>query len=139
MSAWRNGVETEAYSGKLGHAEVFDAELVALAVALNVAKAEKKALVLSDSQAAVSAASKGFPPSSQPAARMAFGALQHAGVRLEWCPAHAGVQGNERADQLAKAATAPEVEPRGAPTHAYAMHRGPRTGGRRSDPRGTPA
>ena len=120
MSVWRNGTEVEAHSGKLSQAEVFDAEMVALAVALEVAAAEGKALVLSDSQAAISAASKGFSPSSQPAVDRAFRALQRPSVKLDWCPAHAGVKGNERADQLAKLATGPGVEPRGLPTHAYA-------------------
>ena len=55
VSVWKNGTEVEAVSGKLGRAEVFDAEVVALAVALDVAAAERRALVLSDSQAAVSA------------------------------------------------------------------------------------
>jgi len=112
--------EVEAVSGKLGRAEVFDAEVVALAVALDVAAAERRALVLSDSQAAVCPVSKGFSPSCQPAAERAFNGLRHPGVKLDWCPAHAGVKGNERADQLAKLATGPEVEPRGLPTHAYA-------------------
>lgn len=120
LSAWRNGRETEALSGKLGRAEVFDAEVVALAVALRLAKAEREALALSDSQAAISAAAKGFSPSSQPAVRRAFDGLRQPGVKLEWYPAHAGVQGNERADQLAKLATASETEPRGLPTYAYA-------------------
>lgn len=113
-------METEAYSEKLGRAEVFDVEVVALAVALSVVKVEREALVLSDSQAAVNTASKGFSPTSQPVVRRAFEALQSPGVGVEWCPAYVGVWGNERADQLAKLATAPEVEPRGSPTYAYA-------------------
>lgn len=61
---WKNGREIEAFSGKLGQAEVFDAEVVALAVALDLAAAEERALVLSNSQAVVNAVSKGFSPSS---------------------------------------------------------------------------
>ena len=109
----------EALSGKFGRAEVFDAKVVALAVALKVAAAEEEALVFSDSQAAVSAASKGFSPTSQPTVSKAFRALRYPKVKLNWYPAYAGVEGNERADQLAKKATAPEVEPRGLPTHTY--------------------
>lgn len=44
--------------------EVFNAEVVALAVGLGVVAAEERALVFSDSQAVVSAISKGFSPSS---------------------------------------------------------------------------
>lgn len=54
----------EVFSGKLGYAEVFDAEVIALAVKLNVAAIKKQALVFSDSQAAVSAVYKGFSPSN---------------------------------------------------------------------------
>jgi len=50
----------------------------------------------------------------------AYNNLQYLNVKLNWCPAHAGVKGNERADRLAKLATAPGVEPRGLPTYAYA-------------------
>jgi len=48
VSVWKDSAEVEAISGKLGRAEVFDAEVVAL-VALDVAVAEKRALILSDS------------------------------------------------------------------------------------------
>ena len=68
----------------------------------------------------VSAVSKGFSPSCQPAVERAYRSLQLPGVKLDWCPAHAGIKGNERADQLAKLATGPGAEPRGLPTHAYA-------------------
>lgn len=98
VSVWKDGAETEALSRKLGRAEAFNAEVVALVVALGVAAAEGEALVLSNSQVAVSAVSKGFSPSSQPAVRRAYTDLQHPGVKLEWCPAHAGVKGNGRAD-----------------------------------------
>ena len=64
--------------------------------------------------------SKGFSPFSQPAVERAFNSLRRLSTRLLWYPAYAGVKGNERADQLAKLATAPEVEPRGLPTYAYA-------------------
>jgi len=94
--------------------------VVALAVALDVAAAERRALVFSDSQAAVNAVSKGFSPSYQLAVERAHKNLQSPGVKLNWYPAHAGVKGNERADQLAKLTTGPGVEPRGLPTYAYA-------------------
>ena len=95
---WKDGREVEALSGKLGHAKVFDAEVVALAVGLSVAAAEERALVFTDSQAAASAVSKGFSPSSQPAVEKAFNGLRHPGTSLYWYPAYAGVKGNERAD-----------------------------------------
>ena len=47
VSAWCGGKEVAAVSGKLRQAEVFDAEVVALAVALRIAG--PRSLVLSDS------------------------------------------------------------------------------------------
>ena len=38
----------EALSGKLGYVEVFNAEVVALAVRLNIVAAKERALVFSD-------------------------------------------------------------------------------------------
>jgi len=49
VSVWKDGRKVEAFSGKLGYVEVFDAEVVALAVGLNVAAAEERALVFTDS------------------------------------------------------------------------------------------
>ena len=45
---WKDGIEVEAFSGKLGYVEVFNAKVVALVVALNVIAAERRALVFLD-------------------------------------------------------------------------------------------
>jgi len=45
---WKDGTEVEAFNGKLGRVKVFDAEVVALVVALDVAVVKRRALVLSD-------------------------------------------------------------------------------------------
>jgi len=118
VSAWQKGKEVASVSGKLRKAEVFDAEVVALAVALSLAG--PRSLVLSDSQAAIRAVHKGDSPSSQLVVRRAHEALRKGLAQVDWCPAHKEVPGNERADKLAKAATGPEVEPRGQLTYAHA-------------------
>ena len=46
---WKNGTEVKAFSGKLGRTKVFDAEVIALAVALGVVGGKRQALVLSNS------------------------------------------------------------------------------------------
>ena len=52
--------------------------------------------------------------------RRAHEALRKGLAQVDWYPAHKEVPGNEQADKLAKAATGPEVEPRGQLTYAHA-------------------
>ena len=48
VSVWKDGRKVKALSGKLGYAEVFDAEVVALAVGLDVAATKERTLIFSD-------------------------------------------------------------------------------------------
>ena len=117
---WRNGAEVEAYKGKLRGAEVFDAELFAVSVATVMAKQQqRRAIVLTDSQAAARAALKGTATSSQALAIQAHEALKRGMPMLDWCPAHCGIPGNERADKLAKDATDKAFEAQGYLTLAH--------------------
>jgi len=38
---WKDNIKVEAFSGKLGYAKIFNAEFVALAVALGVVRGER--------------------------------------------------------------------------------------------------
>jgi len=49
VSVWKDGRKVKALSGKLGYVEIFDAEVIALAVGLSVAATEERALVFTNS------------------------------------------------------------------------------------------
>ena len=102
-----------------GHAEVFDAEMAALAKAARIAANLttdfpniNKIHFFSDSAAAVRAIMDPKPGSAQ-----FFSLSFHNHIRplletqpdlcitVSWCPSHCGIPGNERADSLAKEAT----------------------------------
>lgn len=82
VSVWAGQKEVEAYNGKVSGAEVFDAELFALSVALVIAGQKPRALVLSDSQAAIQAVVKGNSTSSQGLAIQARAALGRGDTTL---------------------------------------------------------
>ncbi|ODM21086.1 hypothetical protein SI65_04139 [Aspergillus cristatus] len=93
-------------------AEVFDAELVGVVEALQ--EAEKQATrdpvtILLDSQAAIARLRHTRVGPGQvaaiEAANLAQGLVSRGqAVTIQWVPAHCGVEGNEKADQAAKAA-----------------------------------
>jgi ribonuclease HI len=114
--------DQEVAQGKVGlggHAEVFDAEMAALALGATQA-AEYVAThpnvthiaFFADNSAAIVAAR-----SVRPQAAQIFAAKFHntmtpllnahpdLTVNISWCPSHCGIKGNERADELAKEAT----------------------------------
>ena len=104
-------------------AEVYDAEVEAALAGLKAASSHymgrfaTKVTVCLDNQEAALRLHPGTPTDSSAAAILEFQASKHAWhtrerapnaapgtVDIRWCPGHAGIPGNELADQLAKAA-----------------------------------
>ena len=104
-------------------AEVYDAEVEAALAGLKAASSHymgrfaTKVTVCLDNQEAAIRLHSGTPTDSSAAAILEFQASKHAWhtrerapnaapgtVDIRWCPGHAGIPGNELADQLAKAA-----------------------------------
>ncbi len=132
---YQNGVEVFAQKMGLGsHAEVYDGELAALA--MGAATAVKYCSThpeithihfFADNTSAVGAA---FDMSSKPGQSFCiiFNKKIHEllededhNVELAWAPGHTGIQGNERADELAKEAV--ELEAKIAGSRSNALRR----------------
>ena len=113
---------TEATNIKLGlggHAEVFDAEMAALAKAASIASNlvpdfpnTNRIFIFSDSAAAVRAITDPKPGPAQyftlsfhNLIRPLLTTHPNLSITVAWCPSHCGIPGNERADTLAKEAT----------------------------------
>jgi ribonuclease HI len=103
-----------------GHAEIFDAELAGLMMAANRASAHVRSNpgissihIFTDCSSALLAIHK---PKAEAGQHYALSFCQTISriltenpeikVNLAWCPSHSGIRGNERADTLAKSATA---------------------------------
>lgn len=126
---FRVGAATVAYllgneieTGKLGlggHAEVFDAEMAALALAASKASdllrdfpTITKIAFFSDNAAAVRAIADPKPSSAQYFTlsfhnhiRPLLETHPDLSISVSWCPSHCDIPGNERADSLTKEAT----------------------------------
>ena len=120
---YRGGVEGGALQRGLGrHAEVYDAEVMALAEGAGKAWELKRPEILhyhffADNSSGIGAAFDADPGPSQDQAlifrKFVVKLLAHPRrtVEIAWVPGHQGVQGNERADELAKeAAYLPAVD-----------------------------
>ncbi|KAH7471480.1 hypothetical protein FOMA001_g13041 [Fusarium oxysporum f. sp. matthiolae] len=115
-------------SGRLGPAEVFDAEatgaLQGLKAALNLRELATQNIYICLDNLAAATCLRGTPSDSSQDVFLEFQALatSHAPIQVLWVPGHSDIPGNEQADKLAKAA--PSLpEPEGAkPTLAY-LHR----------------
>ncbi|EMT73957.1 hypothetical protein FOC4_g10000229 [Fusarium odoratissimum] len=112
-------------SGRLGPAEVFDAEargaLEGLKAALNLRESASQNIFICLDNLAAATCLQGTPSDSSQHIFLEFQALvtSHGAVQVRWVPGHTDIPGNEQADKLAKAASS-LPEPEGArPTLAY--------------------
>jgi ribonuclease HI len=112
-------------SGRLGPAEVFDAEatgaLEGLKAALNLRESASQNIFICLDNLAAATCLRGTPSDSSQDVFLEFQTLaaSHGSTQVRWIPGHTDIPGNERADKLAKAASLlPEPEA-AQPTLAY--------------------
>jgi len=122
--AWKNGQTWKGIKTHMGYnQEAYDTECVALARALDSALRRNtvpdRVTIFTDAQVAIRRMASDEPgPGQQYAleAREHIAALPRAKpgiiIEIRWCPAHKGVEGNEKADEWAKLA-AEEPDTRG--------------------------
>ena len=113
---WKNGQSWEGIKTHMGYnQEAFDAECAALARALETAAKSDPppdhVTIFTDAQAAIRRMATDEPGPGQKyalEAREHIAALQRKApssiIEVRWCPAHEGVEGNEKADEWAKLA-----------------------------------
>ncbi|RKK75713.1 hypothetical protein BFJ68_g18084 [Fusarium oxysporum] len=121
----QNNVPIFDGSGRLGPAEVFDAEatgaLEGLKAALNLQGSAGQTIFICLDNLAAATCLRGTPSDSSQDVFLEFQALaaSHGATQILWVPGHSSIPGNEQADKLAKAASS-LLEPEGAlPTLAY--------------------
>jgi len=121
----QNNVPIFDGSGRLGPAEVFDAEangaLEGLKAALNLQGSAAQTIFICLDNLAAATCLRGTPSDSSQDVFLEFQALaaSHGATQVLWVPGHSSIPGNEQADKLAKAASS-LLEPEGAqPTLAY--------------------
>jgi ribonuclease HI len=122
--AWKDGQSWKGIKTHMGYnQEAFDAECAALARALESASRRNtipnRITIFTDAQAAIRRMASDEPGPGQKyalEARKNITALRRAVpdivIEIRWCPAHEGVEGNEKADEWAKLA-AEEPDARG--------------------------
>ncbi|OAQ60081.1 reverse transcriptase [Purpureocillium lilacinum] len=119
----RNGLTLTSGSGRLGPAEVFDAEvkgaLDGLRAALNLPNPQRIFVCLDN--LAVATCLRGMPADSSQEVFLEFQALAttHGAAGVRWIPGHTNITGNEQADALAKAATSLPEPADALPTLAH--------------------
>ncbi|OAQ93892.1 reverse transcriptase [Purpureocillium lilacinum] len=112
-------------SGRLGPAEVFDAEAVGalegLQAAIAAAVNTTTSIVVCIDNLAVATCLRGNPADSSQDAFTKFQDLAraHGDVEVRWIPGHAGIPGNEEADSLAKAGCLLPEPPGAVPSLAH--------------------
>jgi ribonuclease HI len=98
-------------SGRLGPAEVFDAEatgaLEGLTAALNLRKSVSRNTIICLDNLAAATCLQGTPSDSSQGVFLEFQALaaSHGATQVRWVPGHTNIPGNEQANKLAKAAS----------------------------------
>jgi len=114
--AWKNGLSWKGIKTHLGfNQEAFDAECNALARALESAARRntvpERITIFTEAQAAIRRMATDEPEPGQKyalEARRHIAALLRAApgiiIEIRWCPAHEGVEGNEKADEWAQLA-----------------------------------
>jgi len=122
--AWKTGQTWKGIKTHLGYnQEAIDAECAALPRALESARRRnttpERVTIFTDAQAAIRRMASDEPGPGQ---KYALGARKHIAalrrarpnivIEVRWCPAHEGVEGNEKADEWAKLA-AEEPDARG--------------------------
>jgi len=122
--AWKNGRSWKGIKTHMGYnQEAYDAECAALARALVSASRRHttpdRITIFTDAQAAIRRKASDDPGPGQKyalEARKHIATLRRAvpgiSIEIRWCPAHVGVEGNEKADEWAKLA-ADEPDARG--------------------------
>ncbi|PWI64471.1 hypothetical protein PCL_09626 [Purpureocillium lilacinum] len=119
----RNGLTLTSGNGRLGPAEVFDAEakgaLEGLRAALNLTGPRHIFVCLDN--LGVASCLRGMPADSSQEVFLEFQALAttHGAVEVRWIPGHTNIAGNEQADALAKAATSMPEPADALPTLAH--------------------
>ena len=120
----QNGKTLHEGSGRLGPAEVFDAEatgaLEGLRAAAEIFDAAETPIVVCLDNIAAATCLRGTASDSSQAAFLEFQeiAARHGSVHIRWTPGHTNIPGNERADALAKAGCALPELPEALPTLA---------------------
>ncbi|PWI64325.1 hypothetical protein PCL_11268 [Purpureocillium lilacinum] len=119
----RNGLTLTSGNGRLGPAEVFDAEakgaLEGLRAALNLTGPRHIFVCLDN--LGVASCLRGMPADSSQEVFLEFQALAmtRGAVEIRWIPGHTNIAGNEQADALAKAATSLPEPADALPTLAH--------------------
>jgi len=138
---WKSGEKWVGIKAHMGYnQEAYDAECAALARALEVAARRRttpeRVTIFTDAQAAMGRMRTDAPSPGQKYAilvRKWIAELRRARpdicIEIRWCPAHSGVEGNEKADEGAKQA-AEEPDARGVEW----LEHGDRYGARRMPP-----
>ena len=113
---WQNGTHWVGHKVHMGfNQEAYDAECAALARALETATRRRtipaRVTIFTDAQAAIKRMASEEPGPGQIyaiEARKHIATLRKAKpnivIEIRWCPAHKGIQGNEKADEWAKLA-----------------------------------
>ena len=121
--AWKRGPRWLDKGLALGKGkEAFDAELLAITEALNIAQKEYRInsynaiTIFSDSQRAIKRVEDdrlgpGQALAIQAIAQATWLAQKGVDISVKWVPSHKGIEGNERADQLAKKAAEGPKQP----------------------------
>ncbi|KJK73924.1 hypothetical protein H634G_10785 [Metarhizium anisopliae BRIP 53293] len=111
-------------SGRLGPAEVFDAEangaLKGLRATVGPLQATAKEIIVCLDNLAAATGLRGTPSDSSQAAFLEFQdmALAHGNTTVCWIPGHTNIAGNEQADVLAKAGCSQPAPPDALPSLA---------------------